>query len=303
LWRAADCRIEPDVWRLDGDGECRELHMSVSTRGRPPGKHVAPRRTAGDTARAAMPVRGKLMVSLGVIGVLFIVYELYVSGLVSAGRQQEATQAPEDQPTLAQTSPASEPTQPLAIDGLLRLYAPALGPGFTHTVREGTDQDTLATGPGHYRRTALPGQPGNVAIAGHRVTHGAPFNRIDQLESCDALIVETAREWFVYRVLPMRDELSRWAEGKGAQPRCHGVTPLPAPYPEVPGQEIVRPSDVSVIAAVPGLSRDVAGASAQMITLTTCHPKFSARQRLIVHGVLVAQYPTNGAPPAELMEE
>ena len=277
--------------------------MSVSTRGRPTGQHVAPRRTMGKTARAAVLVGVELMVSLGVVVLLFVVYEVYVAGPVSAGHQQEAPQAPDEQPTLAQTSPAAEPTQPLADDELLRLYAPALGPSFTRTVREGTDQDTLATGPGHYRRTTLPGQPGNVAIAGHRTTHGAPFNRIDQLESCDALIVETAREWFVYRVLPMRDELSRWAEGKGAQPRCHGVTPLPAPYPEVPGQEIVRPSDVSVIAAVPGLSRDVARASAQMITLTTCHPKHSARQRLIVHGVLVAQYPTNGAPPAELMEE
>jgi sortase (surface protein transpeptidase) len=248
-------------------------------------------------------VVGELMITLGVVVLLFVIYEVYVTDLVSAGRQQDATQRLEDRWRQDRTTSETEPEQPLAGDGLLRLYAPTLGPGFTRTVLEGTDQDTLATGPGHYTGTALPGQPGNMAIAGHRVTHGAPFTHIDQLQSCDALIVETAREWFVYRVLPMRDELPMWAEGKGAQPRCRGVTPLSAPYPEVPGQKIVAASDVSVIAAVPGISRDMAGASTQMITLTTCHPKFSAQQRLIVHGVLVARYPADGAPPAELTEE
>jgi sortase A len=246
-------------------------------------------------------VVGELMITLGVVVLLFVIYEVYVTDMVSAGRQQDATQELENQWSLERTSPVAKPKQPLAGDGLLRLYAPALGPGFTRTVLEGTDQDTLATGPGHYTGTALPGQPGNLAIAGHRVTHGAPFTHIDQLQSCDALIVETAREWFVYRVLPMRGEMARWAEGKGAQPRCHGIAPLSSPDSEVPGQEVVPPSDVSVIA--PGLSRDVAGPSAQMITLTTCHPKFSAQQRLIVHGVLVAQYPANGTPPTELREE
>jgi sortase A len=250
-------------------------------------------------------VVGELMVTLGVVVLLFVIYEVYVTDLVSAGRQQHATQALEDRWRLARTSPVTEPEQPLVGDGLLRLYAPALGPGFTRTVLEGTDQDTLATGPGHYTETALPGEPGNLAIAGHRVSHGAPFTHIDRLESCDALIVETVREWFVYRVLPMRGEVPGWAKGKGAQPRCRGVTPLSAPYPQVPGQQIVLPSDGSVIAAVPGESRYATpppAAKAQLITLTTCHPRFSAQQRLIVHGVLVARYPADGAQPAELLE-
>jgi sortase (surface protein transpeptidase) len=82
------------------------------------------------------------------------------------------------------------------------------------------------------------------------------------------------------------------------------VAPLTAPYPDVPGQEIVLPSNGTVIAAVPGQPRDAVRApeaGARLITLTTCTPKFSAQQRLIVHGVLVARYPAGGGPPAELM--
>ena len=159
------------MWRLDGDGKRRELHMSVSTRGRPTGQHVAPRRTMGKTARAAVLVGVELTVSLGVVVLLFVVYEVYVAGPVSAGHQQEAPQAPEDQPTLAQTFPAAEPTQPLADDELLRLYAPALGPSFTRTVREGTDQTPWRPAralrpPPRFRDNR------ECAIAGHRVTHG-----------------------------------------------------------------------------------------------------------------------------------
>ena len=51
----------------------------------------------------------------------------------------------------------------------------------TSIVVSGTDEGDLALGPGHYLGTAMPGQAGNVAIAGHRTTHGAPFNRLAAL--------------------------------------------------------------------------------------------------------------------------
>ncbi|MCA1672476.1 MAG: class E sortase, partial [Actinobacteria bacterium] len=202
-------------------------------------------------------------------------------------------------------NPRTARDRPLEGDGIARLFVPGFGSDYSFTVLEGTSAEILAAGPGHYTDTALPGQPGNFAVAGHRVGKGAPFNDLDLLESCDALVVETRTEWFVYRVLPLQGEAPGWAEGEGAQERCRGVAPLPPPYPEVPGKEIVPPSDGSVIAPVPGQPRDAAlppDAEARLITLTTCHPKFSARERLIVHGVLVAQYPKGGERPAELME-
>jgi sortase A len=65
----------------------------------------------------------------------------------------------------------------------------------------------------------------------------------------------------------------------------------------IPGMQIVGPGDVDVIAPVPG---STAHARYPLITLTTCHPKFSARQRLIIHGQLEGKpWPkSQGDPPA-----
>ena len=46
---------------------------------------------------------------------------------------------------------------------------------------EGTSPEALRAGAGHYPETPLPGQAGNVAIAGHRTTYGKPFNRLDEV--------------------------------------------------------------------------------------------------------------------------
>ncbi len=60
------------------------------------------------------------------------------------------------------------------------------------TIVEGTEpRRQLEKGPGHYRGTALPGQVGNFAVAGHRVGKGEPFLNLDQLRAGDAVIVET----------------------------------------------------------------------------------------------------------------
>ena len=58
-------------------------------------------------------------------------------------------------------------------------------------VVSGTNEDDLAKGPGHYLGTAMPGQAGNVAIAGHRTTHGAPFNRLAELSTGDPIYLTT----------------------------------------------------------------------------------------------------------------
>jgi LPXTG-site transpeptidase (sortase) family protein len=105
----------------------------------------------------------------------------------------------------------------------------------------------------------MPGERGNVAIAGHRVGRGSPFLDLDELAAGDPLVVETREAWYVYRVLD---------GGTG-----------------IPGREIVRPADVEVISPVPGGPADAAPEGAYL-TLTTCHPEYSTRQRLVVHAVL-----------------
>lgn len=63
--------------------------------------------------------------------------------------------------------------------------------GLSQFVVSGTDEADLAKGPGHYLGTAMPGQAGNVAIAGHRTTHGAPFNRLAELAVGDRIYLTT----------------------------------------------------------------------------------------------------------------
>ena len=65
---------------------------------------------------------------------------------------------------------------------------------------EGTDTDSLRSGPGHYPGTPLPGARGTVAIAGHRTTYGAPFRALDRLRRGHRVEVETSYGRFSYAV-------------------------------------------------------------------------------------------------------
>jgi sortase A len=72
--------------------------------------------------------------------------------------------------------------------------------GLDIVVVQGTDTASLEKGPGHYRNTPIPGQPGTVAIAGHRTTYLAPFRHIDQIEDGDEIRVEMPYAAFTYTV-------------------------------------------------------------------------------------------------------
>lgn len=240
---------------------------------------------------------GEILVTLGVVLVLFVVYEVWVTNWMTADRQQAASE--ELARSWVGTPPAVGPVAtppPEQGTPIARLTIPSLGAGHSWVVVEGTSQGDLRTGPGRYPGSAGPGLPGNFAVAGHRVGRGAPFDDLGELESCAPLVVETAQGWAVYRVLPRAEEVASWATGRGRAPQCQGLAPIDG----VPGEEIVSPRDIGVIAPVP--NRPGAAPAASLITLTTCHPKFSARERLIVHGVLdrfVPRVPGSG-PPAEL---
>lgn len=73
-------------------------------------------------------------------------------------------------------------------------------------VNEGTDSSTLRKGPGFYVGSALPGEEGTTVICGHRTTYGAPFNRVDELEEGDEIILETeGNELFIYEVTGQKE--------------------------------------------------------------------------------------------------
>jgi sortase A len=83
-------------------------------------------------------------------------------------------------------------------DPIGRIEIPAIG--LDMVVVEGTDTASLERGPGHYSATGLPGQPGTVAIAGHRTTYLAPFRHLDQLVRGDAITLRMPYGTFTYTV-------------------------------------------------------------------------------------------------------
>lgn len=267
---------------------------------------AAPPESSSGRGRKAVRALGELLMTAGLVVLLFVVYEVYVTDLISAGKQADAVSS------LDQDWAKGRQLHPEPIDGqaFAKIYVPGFGADYHFTIQQGTDYKSLETGPGHYRGTALPGEPGNFAIAGHRVGKGAPFNDLDLLNSCDAIVIETQTDFFVYRVLPYADELAGWATGKGRDPKCAAVSTLRTnepgggPYGRTVGREVVNPDQVEVIAPVPHQPAEVLPPAQQvaMLTLTTCHPQFSDRQRLIVHAVLTNQYlKQNGATYAQLL--
>jgi sortase (surface protein transpeptidase) len=243
---------------------------------------------------------GELVVTVALVMTLFVVYQLYVVPWSAAKDQRRTEEQLQRAWERAPAAPApSAPTPDVSIgDPFAVLRIPALGSDWRFTVVEGTGQEELARGLGHYVGTDFPGQPGNVGIAGHRVGRGTPFDRLHELKSCDAVVVETQEAWFVYRVLPMAEERTNWARSS-TRAGCDGVGPLPGDYADTVGREIVTPDRTDVLAAVPhrpdlGLPST---APAHLLTLTTCHPRFSARQRMIVHAVQVGWYDKRGFSP------
>lgn len=277
------------------------------------GKSRPPAAGGGGGARTAVRVFGEVLISLGMVVLLFVVYELYITNIFSAQKQASATNSLDQM--WGTGSSRSDHYDLTDGSGLAKMYIPAFGTDYHFTVVEGTTLPDLAIGPGHYSGTALPGQPGNFSVAGHRVGQGDPFNDLGLLQSCDAVVVETNANWYVYRVLPFANEVSNWSTGKGAQALCQGpngggkVVPLGGPYAQTVGQEIVLPSEGDEVAPVPhhpGVTL-AAGQEAALMTMTTCNPQFSDAQRMIVHAVLVKQYAKNpnnpNAMPPEMREQ
>ncbi len=147
---------------------------------------------------------------------------------------------------------------------IARMQIPAIG--VDKTVVEGVRVGDLRKGPGHYPTTPLPGQAGNASIAGHRTTYGAPFGEIDKLVPGDQILVTTIQGEFIYEVV---------TQGEGH------------------GHFIVAPHQVEV------LDQDFSE-DPNRLTLTACHPKGSARQRIIVVAALVGDpAPTFPRPDQE----
>ncbi|MBL7499605.1 class E sortase [Frankia sp. CNm7] len=237
--------------------------------------------SAGPTRRRALSAGlvgtvargvGELLITLGLVVALFLVYQLWVTDLVQARSQSRlhdrlatAWSTPARPATPAEPPPATRP-DPAPGEGFAMLRIPRFGADYAPVIVEGVDEDHLRKGPGHYPGTAMPGEIGNFVVSGHRTTYGKPFNRLDELRAGDPIVVEVADRYYVYRT--RRSEV--------VDPHRLDVV---APVPEQPGRE----------------------PTSAVLTMTTCHPEYSAKSRLIVFAELdkTMMKTAGGRPPFE----
>ena len=223
---------------------------------------------------------GELLITVGVLLLGFLVWQLWWTDVEGNAVQAEIVREmnytpppPADDGGLRIAEPRRDEPPVLEEPGHAEQIAQFVTPRWTgeqlRPISQGTDRPTVldVLGIGHYEGTAMPGGVGNFALAGHRVTFGKPFNRIEELQVGDALIVRTQDTWYVYKAT---------------------------------ATEVVLPRDVRVIWPVP--NQEGVEPTERYITLTTCHPMFSARERYVVHGVLDYWAPTSDGVPAELAE-
>jgi sortase A len=221
---------------------------------------------------------GRTLITVGTLILLFVAYQLWGTGIREAQAQNRletefeeslaAFQESLETTTSEVTDPAAEtttttipaPPAPVEGEGVAVIKIPDIG--VEKVVVEGVQLSDLKRGPGHFPDTPMPGNPGNAAIAGHRTTYGAPFHNIDQLDPGDEIIVTTLQGEFRYEVLPQpTDEVDDTGR------------------PVIAGNFIVAPSQIEVL--------DDFGDN--RLTLTACHPKYSARQRIVVVAQLVEE--------------
>lgn len=203
---------------------------------------------------------GELCITAGLILTLFCAYLLWGTGAYTAGQQPLLQEQLAREMAGGPRTAADRALPQIKLGGAVALLRiPKLGEGYRYAVIEGVSPEHLKKGPGHYPGTAMPGQIGNFVVSGHRTTYGAPFNEIDRLKRGDQIVVDAREARYTYRVT-----------------RKH----------------VVHPTALEVVAPVPGKPGRKPGRPA--ITLTTCHPEYSAAQRLIVHGVLDRTEPREG---------
>ena len=224
---------------------------------------------------AGVGVVGELLITVGVLLLLLVAYQLLWTNVTAGRAASEAATQLQDSWTRPPTSsgevPPEEtdetaPSRPQLGDAFALMYIPRLSDKvWGMPVLESVELADLSRGIGHYPDSQLPGQKGNFAVAAHRATNGEPFRDVDRLKDGDRVYVETRDSWFEYTL--RRDEI---------------VTPVDTwvidPVPGDPGQEPVE----------------------RLITLTTCNPRWASTTRWIWWGDLTERYDKGAGetPPA-----
>ena len=231
-------------------------------------------------------ISGEILITLGVLVGLFWVWFVFVNDAIAGSSQRSAgselAQSFQDEASevsldkgRASSSGKVDTGEPPVLQrapsgqAFATLYVPRFGENYVRPIAEGIDLPTVLNnqrlGVGRYPETQNLGEVGNFAIAAHRTTYGAPFSDITQLRVGDRIFVETREGWYAYRF------------------RNH---------------EYVWPTALSVLNEVPRFSGVEPGE--RILTMTSCHPRFSEAERVIAYAVFDDWYPREGGPPSEI---
>ena len=217
--------------------------------------------------RAVVRGVGELLITAGLVLLLFVAYQLVWTN-VEAQRRTDAV-AGDVRDAWERPPTTTTGTQVVALKkgkGFAFLHIPRLGRKWSVPVIQGVSLPDLSKGVGHYPKTALPGEVGNFAVAGHRATNGEPFAYLDKVHQGDVVVAETQDSWFTY---------------------------------VVDRTKIVSPTSVWVLDPVPG--HPGATPSEPLLTLTTCNPRWASYERLIVFGHLTETRSKAEGPPGALV--
>ncbi|MGH1561272.1 class E sortase [Mumia sp. DW29H23] len=212
-----------------------------------------------DRRRRGRTPLGRALTALGVVLVLagvgmlgYVGWQYFGTNIISKQQQAELR----DDLVKSWDAPEADDATVVPGDAIALMRVPRFGDDYEVPVVKGVDDRSLARGIGWFPDSARPGQVGNFAVAGHRVTHGEPFRHFLELRAGDEVVVETRTHVYTY---VLRDDGTDreldFSEGWVLDP--------------VPGEPQATPTE-------------------RLITLVTCSELFHTDARSVVFGELAS---------------
>ncbi|WRH23677.1 class E sortase [Arthrobacter sp. JZ12] len=252
--------------------------VAVARRERP--TRASSRRRRRTPLQIVAQVFGELLLTAGVVVLLFVAWQLWWTNVESNAKQEEAVEQffsgldSEPAPEVAAEEPRGSEEVPVlasraAGETFAVVYVPRFGDDYTRPVTSGVSTAVLDNlGLGHYPETAMPGAVGNFAVAGHRQTNGAVLDNIHTLVPGDRIYVQTADGFYTYVYR---------------------------------NTQIVLPTQVDVLAPVP--TQPGVEPTERILTLTSCNPMFGDQERIIAYAVMDSFQHSSEGPPEEIAEQ
>lgn len=201
---------------------------------------------------------GVVSIASGVALLAYVAWQLVGTNIVSHHRQQQLIEQLHDewnQPSGGSAARQPRPGEPTAV-----VRIPRFGSDYAVPLVEGVTDDALASGLGHFSDTAAPGEPGNFAMAGHRITHGEPLRDMPDLRPGDLVEVETRNVTYTYVIDTDPEDLVV----------SYSDTWVLNPHPVNPDPAGVQPAD-----------------NTHLLTMATCAELFHSDDRMVLFGHLV----------------